>query len=260
MGDTQGTQQAQGTQEAQGTQQTQQTQDTQQTQQAQDTQQTQQTQQTPDTVFQNSQQTALGQSGQNQGQSGQNQGQNQGQNGQNVQNQGQNVQNQGQQQAPETYDFTKAVTDVYGEGGELDTEIAKQFTEQLKQLNATQEQANTITKFGLEYAKSVGQATMQAVHQAYEKQISDWGEQSKKELGVDFEKKVAQATVTRGYLDKLIPNFTEMLNQTGAGNHIAMIKALAALSEFIKEDSGTGTGTGASMNNSIYDNTDFSKY
>lgn len=234
MDETQGTQQTQGTQETQGTQQ------------AQDTQGTQGTQQTPDTVFQNSQQTALGQNAQNQGQNGQ--------------NQGQDGQNQGQQQAPETYDFTKAVTDVYGEGGELDAETAKQFTEQLKQLNATQEQANTITKFGLEYAKSVGQATMQAVHQAYEKQISDWGEQSKKELGVDFEKKVAQATVTRGYLDKLIPNFTEMLNQTGAGNHIAMIKALAALSEFIKEDSGTGTGTGASMNNSIYDNTDFSKY
>lgn len=231
MGDeTQGTQQAQGTQETQGTQQAQGTQQQ---------QQQQQTQQTPDTVFQNSQQTALGQ---------------------NAQNQGQNGQNQGQQQAPESYDFTKAVTDVYGEGGELDAETAKQFTEQLKQLNATQEQANTITKFGLEYAKSVSEATMQAVHQAYEKQISDWGEQSKKELGVDFEKKVAQATVTRGYLDKLIPNFTEMLNQTGAGNHIAMIKALAALSEFIKEDSGTGTGTGASMNNSIYDNTDFSKY
>lgn len=230
MDETQGTQQAQGTQETQGTQQAQGTQQQ---------QQQQQTQQTPDTVFQNSQQTALGQ---------------------NAQNQGQNGQNQGQQQAPETYDFTKAVTDVYGEDGELDAETTKQFTEQLKQLNATQEQANTIAKFGLEYAKSVGQATMQAVHQAYEKQISDWGEQSKKELGVDFEKKVAQATVTRGYLDKLIPNFTEMLNQTGAGNHIAMIKALAALSEFIKEDSGTGTGTGASMNNSIYDNTDFSKY
>lgn len=237
MDEAQGTQQAQGTQETQGTQQAQGTQQQ---------QQQQQTQQTPDTVFQNSQQTTLGQNGQNQGQNGQ--------------NQGQDGQNQGQQQAPETYDFTKAVTDVYGEGGELDAETAKQFTEQLKQLNATQEQANTITKFGLEYAKSVGQATMQAVHQAYEKQISDWGEQSKKELGVDFEKKVAQATVTRGYLDKLIPNFTEMLNQTGAGNHIAMIKALAALSEFIKEDSGTGTGTGASMNNSIYDNTDFSKY
>ena len=238
MGDeTQGTQQAQGTQQTQGTQQAQGTQQQ---------QQQQQTQQTPDTVFQNSQQTALGQNAQTQGQNGQ--------------NQGQDGQNQGQQQAPETYDFTKAVTDVYGEGGELDAETTKQFTEQLKQLNATQEQANTIAKFGLEYAKSVGQATMQAVHQAYEKQISDWGEQSKKELGVDFEKKVAQATVTRGYLDKLIPNFTEMLNQTGAGNHIAMIKALAALSEFIKEDSGTGTGTGASMNNSIYDNTDFSKY
>lgn len=237
MDETQGTQQAQGTQETQGTQQAQGTQQQ---------QQQQQTQQTPDTVFQNSQQIALGQNAQNQGQNGQ--------------NQGQNVQNQGQQQAPETYDFTKAVTDVYGEDGELDAETTKQFTEQLKQLNATQEQANTIAKFGLEYAKSVGQATMQAVHQAYEKQISDWGEQSKKELGVDFEKKVAQATVTRGYLDKLIPNFTEMLNQTGAGNHIAMIKALAALSEFIKEDSGTGTGTGASMNNSIYDNTDFSKY
>ncbi|EFD93888.1 hypothetical protein HMPREF0889_0285 [Megasphaera lornae] len=234
MDETQGTQEAQGTQQTQGTQQ------------AQGTQQTQQTQQTPDTVFQNSQQTALGQNAQTQGQNGQ--------------NQGQDGQTQGQQQAPETYDFTKAVTDVYGEGGELDAETTKQFTEQLKQLNATQEQANTIAKFGLEYAKSVGQATMQAVHQAYEKQISDWGEQSKKELGVDFEKKVAQATVTRGYLDKLIPNFTEMLNQTGAGNHIAMIKALAALSEFIKEDSGTGTGTGASMNNSIYDNTDFSKY
>ena len=238
MGDeTQGTQQAQGTQQTQGTQQAQGTQQQ---------QQQQQTQQTPDTVFQNSQQTALGQNAQTQGQNGQ--------------NQGQDGQNQGQQQAPESYDFTKAVTDVYGEGGELDAETTKQFTEQLKQLNATQEQANTIAKFGLEYAKSVGQATMQAVHQAYEKQISDWGEQSKKELGVDFEKKVAQATVTRGYLDKLIPNFTEMLNQTGAGNHIAMIKALAALSEFIKEDSGTGTGTGASMNNSIYDNTDFSKY
>nr|DAS78156.1 MAG TPA: putative protease [Caudoviricetes sp.] len=249
MEDTQATQaDTQATQQQQQTQQTQNTQGTQQTQQAQGTQQTQQTQQTLDTVFQNAQQTALGQDGQNQEQNGQ--------------NQEQNGQNQEQQQAPDKYDFTEVFNSVFGEGEQVDIDQATmdQFTKELKGLNATQEQANTITKLGMEHTLNAIQATVQAVHQAYQQQITDWGNESRKELGAEFNDKVAQASVTRNYLNKIIPNFTEMLNQTGAGNHIAMIKALAELSKFLKEDSAVGTGTGASMANNIYSNTDFSKY
>ena len=53
----------------------------------------------------------------------------------------------------------------------------------------------------------------------------------------------------------------KMLNQTGAGNHVAMIKAMALMASLVGEDPGhSGSNAGGAGGGSLYDHTDFSKY
>ncbi len=167
----------------------------------------------------------------------------------------------GGQNVPETYDFAGAVTEVFGDEAELDADISGKFTEILKGLNATQEQAASVAKFGMEYAKNIGNEVAQQIQQSYIDEVNGWGEAAKKELGNQFDETVAQACTTRNYLEKQIPGFTKMLNQTGAGNHVAMIKAMAMMAKLVGEDpGGANGGTGGAGASTIYDKTDFSKY
>ena len=167
----------------------------------------------------------------------------------------------GGQNVPETYDFAGAVSEVFGDEAELDADISGKFTEILKGLNATQEQAASVAKFGMEYAKNIGSEVAQQIQQSYIDEVNGWGEAAKKELGSQFDETVAQACTTRNYLEKQIPGFTKMLNQTGAGNHVAMIKAMAMMAKLVGEDTGGANGgTGGAGASTIYDKTDFSKY
>lgn len=167
----------------------------------------------------------------------------------------------GGQNVPETYDFAGAVSEVFGDEAELDADISGKFTEILKGLNATQEQAASVAKFGMEYAKNIGNEVAQQIQQSYIDEVNGWGEAAKKELGNQFDETVAQACTTRNYLEKQIPGFTKMLNQTGAGNHVAMIKAMAMMAKLVGEDpGGANGGTGGAGASTIYDKTDFSKY
>ena len=167
----------------------------------------------------------------------------------------------GGQNVPETYDFAGAVSEVFGDEAELDADISGKFTEILKGLNATQEQAASVAKFGMEYAKNIGSEVAQQIQQSYIDEVNGWGGAAKKELGSQFDETVAQACTTRNYLEKQIPGFTKMLNQTGAGNHVAMIKAMAMMAKLVGEDTGGANGgTGGAGASTIYDKTDFSKY
>lgn len=160
---------------------------------------------------------------------------------------------------PETYDFTGTVTDVFGEGTELNEEVAGQFAELLRGVNATQEQAAGMAKFGLEFGKNIGQAVAEHIQNAYVEEVKGWGTAAKEELGGNYDSTVASALQTRNYLEQKIPGFTNMLNLTGAGNHVAMIKAMAVMSSLIAEDSGHGAN-GGMPGGSMYDNTNFKKY
>lgn len=162
---------------------------------------------------------------------------------------------------PESYDFSGSLKEVFGDGATLDDAVSGEFTQLLKGLNATQEQAAAMATFGMKYAQNVGNAIVEAVQNDYVKEVHGWGEAAKQELGGQYQETLAKACTTRNYLEQKVPGFTQMLSLTGAGNHVAMIKALAALSDLVAEDPGHGNGpAGSGGTAQLYDKTNFEKY
>lgn len=161
--------------------------------------------------------------------------------------------------APESYDFSGALTDVFGEGSELDETVSGKFSELLQGVHANQEQAAAMAKFGLEFGRDIGQAVAKQIQEGYVEEVRGWGEAAKKELGGDYESTLAKGVQAVNYIETKVPGFTKMLNITGAGNHVAMIKALSLLNGLLGEDSGHN-GSSGTPGGGIYDNTDWAKY
>lgn len=167
-----------------------------------------------------------------------------------------------QQQSPAangsvTYDFSKV---QMPEGYTLSEEESKQFLDVIKDMGLSNEQAGSIVKYGAEY----GQRLVDGVVKEYEDTVKGWGETAKQELGADFDKTVALAVIAR---DKF-PGLREALEESGAGNRVEVIRALAKLGEYFSSDPGMAQGASAQqsrvdpMNDAktLYPNTDFSKY
>ena len=161
--------------------------------------------------------------------------------------------------APTTTDPTPA--EIFGDNAEMDDNVSTQLTDLLHGLGATQDQAAAAARFGMTYARDAAQAAAQQVQDDYVQEIKSWGETARQELGGKFDETVAAACTTRNYLEQKVPGFTKMLNQTGAGNHVAMIKAMALMAALVGEDPGHNAGgAGGIGGGSLYDHTDFSKY
>ena len=152
---------------------------------------------------------------------------------------------------PDVYDFKAALPP----GMDYDEKAAAAFGEVARKAGLSQEQAGAVAAYGLRYMQQGVDAAMQAV---YETQ-SAWADAARTELGGQFEATVARAAAARDALATKVPGLTAMLNETGAGNRIEMIRLMAAVGELIGEDGGVrGGATGAER--SIYPNTDFSRY
>ena len=163
--------------------------------------------------------------------------------------------------APKTYDYSGALHEIFGDNAEMDDNVSTQLTDLLHGLGATQDQAAAAARFGMTYARDAAQAAAQQVQDDYVQEIKGWGETARQELGGKFDETVAAACTTRNYLEQKVPGFTKMLNQTGAGNHVAMIKAMALMASLVGEDPGHNAGgAGGIGGGSLYDHTDFSKY
>lgn len=163
--------------------------------------------------------------------------------------------------APETYDYSGALHEIFGDNAEMDDNVSTQLTDLLHGLGATQDQAAAAARFGMTYARDAAQAAAQQVQDDYVQEIKSWGDTARQELGGKFDETVAAACTTRNYLEQKVPGFTKMLNQTGAGNHVAMIKAMALMASLVGEDPGhSGSNAGGAGGGSLYDHTDFSKY
>lgn len=160
---------------------------------------------------------------------------------------------------PESYDFSGALTDVFGEGSELDETVSGKFSELLQGIHANQEQAAALAKFGLEFGRDIGQSVAKQIQDGYVEEVRGWGEAAKKELGGDYESALAKGVQAVNYIETKVPGFTKMLNITGAGNHVAMIKALSLINGVLGEDSGHN-GSSGTPGGGIYDNTDWAKY
>ena len=152
---------------------------------------------------------------------------------------------------PDAYDFKNIVPD----GMDYDEASAAAFGEIAKKAGLTQEQAGTIAAYGMQYMQSGVDAAMKAIHDTQ----TAWAEDARTQLGGEFDATVAKAAAARDALAAKVPGFTAMLNETGAGNRVEMIRLMAAVGELIGEDGGDRTG-GGGMEKSIYPNTDFKKY
>ena len=151
---------------------------------------------------------------------------------------------------PDAYDFKSIVPD----GMDYDEASAAAFGEVAKKAGLSQEQASTVAAYGMQYMQQGVDAAMQAIHETR----SAWAEEARTALGGDFEAQVAKAAAGRDALSAKIPGLVDMLNETGAGNRIEMIRLMAAVAELVGED---GAATGAAGGEpSIYPNTDFRKY
>ena len=152
---------------------------------------------------------------------------------------------------PDTYDFK----DVVPEGMGYDEASAAAFGEIAKKAGLSQEQASAIAAYGMQYMQQGADAALKAV---YDTQAA-WADEARTQLGGEFDATVAKAAAARDALAAKVPGFTAMLNETGAGNRVEMIRLMAAVGELIGEDGGDRNGS-AGTEKSIYPNTDFKKY
>lgn len=155
---------------------------------------------------------------------------------------------------PVVYDFAPSVPD----GMELDQQAASEFGDIAHGLNLNNEQANTLAKYGMTYAKNVAEAieTQQAEQQAA------WADETRKELGAKFNEEIGYVGTALDKLEPLVPGLRKALNIGGIGNRVEIVKALAAVGRMVAEDSGhaaTDTSAGFSAS-SRYPNTNFNSY
>lgn len=153
---------------------------------------------------------------------------------------------------PETYDFKGVVP----EGMDYDQAAAEAFSTVARSCGLTQDQAAKVAAYGMNY--------MQAGVASFENQVTatiqGWGEEAKKELGADFAATTQKAAIGIEAMEKTIPNLRAALNETGAGNRIEIIRALAMVGELFGEDKNRLSGAAATAAKNIYPNTDFSAY
>ena len=156
-----------------------------------------------------------------------------------------------------TYDFSGV---QMPEGYTLSEEESKQFVDVIKDMGLNNEQAGALVKYGTEYGKRL----VDAVVKEHDDMIKEWGEKAKTELGADLQKHLSYAAVAR---DKF-PGLKEALDESGAGNRVEVIKAMAKLGEYLSSDPGMVPNAGTQRTNvdpmndakALYPNTDFSKY
>ena len=146
------------------------------------------------------------------------------------------------------------------EGYALSEEESKQFVDVIKDMGLNNEQAGALVKYGTEYGKRL----VDAVVKEHDDMIKEWGEKAKTELGAELQKHLSYAAVAR---DKF-PGLKEALDESGAGNRVEVIRAMAKLGEYLSSDPGMVPNAGTQRTNvdpmndakTLYPNTDFSKY
>lgn len=155
-----------------------------------------------------------------------------------------------------TYDFSEIVKES---GDTFDEEAANAFAAVCQETGLSQEQAQSIAKYGTGLLQNSLTAAREQVHQELVQEVKEWGDQAAKELGPSFDETVGKAAKAMNFIETKAPGFVEMLGVTGAGSHPAMIKALAAFNALLGEDGGK-SGTSGGSGTETYSKTDFSRY
>lgn len=121
------------------------------------------------------------------------------------------------------------------DGLTLAPELKTKFDSVAKEVGLSQEQYQKFVNIQTEYTEAQMKQTMDA----FNKQIQDWRDETKKELGADVAKSLAVASKA---IDTIFTNpeenkaFRDMMTDTGIGNWKLMVKAFTFVGEQLKED------------------------
>lgn len=130
--------------------------------------------------------------------------------------------------APEKYEFTA------GEGVELDAEALKDFEPVARELNLTNEQAQKLVDA---YSTKILPLVQKQQAEAWQKQTEGWAE------AVKADKEIGGANLTSSIssAQRALEIFgdadlKQYLNETGLGNHPALVKAFVKVGKAMSED------------------------
>jgi len=130
---------------------------------------------------------------------------------------------------PEKYEFKVP------EGMEVDAKLVETITPIFKDLKLNQEQAQKLVDAYAPYVKNQIEAQQQKAIGEYKTIVNEWKTATQKDLGADADKKLAVAAKA---INKFgTPELRELLNETGVGNHKALVNFMINVGTLISEDS-----------------------
>lgn len=146
-------------------------------------------------------------------------------------------------EVPETYEAFKVP-----EGVEMDEALLAEFAPLAKELGLTQDQAQKLVDLQTKMALGEDTARSEMLNKALEKQRNDWADQVKNDPeigGAKFDATIA--TATKAVSTFFGDDFRTLLNESGIGNHPALIKGLHKIGLAISEDKMVLPGTDATV-------------
>lgn len=130
--------------------------------------------------------------------------------------------------APEKYDF-KA-----GEGVELDQEALKDFEPVARELNLTNEQAQKLVDA---YSTKILPLVQKQQAEAWQKQTEGWAEAVKADKDIGGANLTSSISSAQRALEIFgDADLKQYLNETGLGNHPALVKAFVKVGKAMSED------------------------
>jgi hypothetical protein len=120
------------------------------------------------------------------------------------------------------------------EGMNLDEKAVELFAPVFKEIGLSQDQAQKLVDTYGPYFQQQLEAQRTESLKGFKDMVSEWGEQSKKELGADYAKKLS---VVSKVIDKSgVKGIRELMNETGIGNNPTMIKFMLWVGEQFSQD------------------------
>lgn len=143
-------------------------------------------------------------------------------------------QGKSQSVVPEKYEFKAP------EGMTLDQAGVDAFSPVFKEIGLSQEQAQKLVDAYTPYQKQQAEAQRQAGIDYFKNIVKEWKAETIKELGAEHPKQVAIAAKA---IDKAnIPGLRELMEETGVGNHPAMVKFMIWAGKLVSQDNFPDSG------------------
>lgn len=147
---------------------------------------------------------------------------------------------EGEEQSSEVPETYEAKVPEGLEGVEIDQPLVDKLTPVLKDLKITQEGFQKLVNVFAPHVKEQAEAVRQASLKSFNDMVGEWKAETQKALGADANAQLGKAAT---FIDKMAESqehadqVRELLNETGVGNHIALVKLLVKAGNVISEDS-----------------------